>query len=86
MRKGGETSGYGFGTFQGVFTPSILTIIGVVMYLRFGCRELRSQEDSCCRQVACGLKREWRDAERVQTIFWIDRFCVPGRKNASGQD
>ena len=28
--------GYGFGTFQGVFTPSILTIIGVVMYLRFG--------------------------------------------------
>ena len=29
-------SGYGFGTFQGVFTPSILTIIGVVMYLRFG--------------------------------------------------
>ena len=28
--------GYGFGAFQGVFTPSILTIIGVVMYLRFG--------------------------------------------------
>ncbi len=28
--------GYAFGTFQGVFTPSILTIIGVVMYLRFG--------------------------------------------------
>ncbi len=28
--------GYGFGTFQGVFTPSILTILGVVMYLRFG--------------------------------------------------
>jgi len=34
-RKKG-TAGYGFGTFQGVFTPSILTIIGVVMYLRFG--------------------------------------------------
>ena len=33
MKSGG---GYGFGTFQGVFTPSILTIIGVVMYLRFG--------------------------------------------------
>ena len=32
----GEQTGYGFGTFQGVFTPSILTIIGVVMYLRFG--------------------------------------------------
>ena len=31
-----KTAGYGFGTFQGVFTPSILTIIGVVMYLRFG--------------------------------------------------
>lgn len=25
-----------FGTFGGVFTPSILTILGVVMYLRFG--------------------------------------------------
>ena len=31
-----NNTGYGFGTFQGVFTPSILTIIGVVMYLRFG--------------------------------------------------
>lgn len=28
--------GYSFGTFGGVFTPSILTIIGVIMYLRFG--------------------------------------------------
>jgi solute carrier family 12 (sodium/potassium/chloride transporter), member 2 len=28
--------GYSFGTFQGVFTPSILTILGVVMYLRMG--------------------------------------------------
>lgn len=35
MRKNGET-GYQFGTFKGVFTPSILTILGVVMYLRFG--------------------------------------------------
>ncbi len=26
----------GFGTFAGVFTPSILTILGVIMYLRFG--------------------------------------------------
>lgn len=26
----------GFGAFQGVYTPSILTIIGVVLYLRFG--------------------------------------------------
>jgi len=24
-----------FGTFGGVFTPSILTILGVIMYLRF---------------------------------------------------
>ncbi len=31
-----STHGYGFGTFQGVFTPSILTIVGVVLYLRFG--------------------------------------------------
>jgi len=29
-------SGYQFGTFKGVYTPSILTIVGVVMYLRFG--------------------------------------------------
>lgn len=36
MKKSEETKGYGFGTFQGVYTPSILTIIGVVMYLRFG--------------------------------------------------
>ncbi len=32
----GTGQGYGFGTFKGVFTPSILTILGVVMYLRFG--------------------------------------------------
>ena len=36
MKKEKRPAGYGFGTFQGVFTPSILTIIGVVMYLRFG--------------------------------------------------
>lgn len=36
MKNSEENNGYGFGTFQGVFTPSILTIIGVVMYLRFG--------------------------------------------------
>ena len=26
----------GLGTFGGVYTPSILTILGVIMYLRFG--------------------------------------------------
>ena len=31
-----KTTGYQFGAFQGVFTPSILTILGVVMFLRFG--------------------------------------------------
>ena len=36
MKRDTTAGGYGFGTFQGVFTPSILTIIGVVMYLRFG--------------------------------------------------
>lgn len=36
METDKENKGYGFGAFQGVFTPSILTIIGVVMYLRFG--------------------------------------------------
>ena len=35
-KKDNVKSGYGFGTFKGVFTPSILTILGVVMYLRFG--------------------------------------------------
>jgi len=29
-------AGYQFGTFKGVFTPSILTILGVIMFLRFG--------------------------------------------------
>jgi amino acid transporter len=32
----GSDGGYGFGTFKGVFVPSILTILGVIMYLRFG--------------------------------------------------
>ena len=32
----GASQGAGFGTFGGVFTPSILTILGVIMYLRFG--------------------------------------------------
>ncbi|MGD8426309.1 MAG: Na-K-Cl cotransporter [Balneolaceae bacterium] len=30
------SSPHGLGTFGGVFTPSILTILGVIMYLRFG--------------------------------------------------
>jgi amino acid transporter len=31
-----KTKSAGLGTFGGVFTPSILTILGVIMYLRFG--------------------------------------------------
>ena len=31
-----QPAGYSFGAFKGVFTPSILTILGVIMYLRFG--------------------------------------------------
>jgi solute carrier family 12 (sodium/potassium/chloride transporter), member 2 len=31
-----KTSGYQFGWFKGVYTPSVLTIFGVIMYLRFG--------------------------------------------------
>lgn len=31
-----KVKGPGLGTFEGVFTPSILTILGVIMYLRFG--------------------------------------------------
>lgn len=34
VSKGEESQG--LGTFGGVFTPSILTILGVIMYLRFG--------------------------------------------------
>ena len=34
MAKVTETKGYGFGTFQGVCTPSILTIIGVSLSSR----------------------------------------------------
>ncbi|MBE7504445.1 MAG: amino acid permease [Verrucomicrobiales bacterium] len=29
-------AGYRFGTFQGVYVPSVLTILGVIMYLRLG--------------------------------------------------
>ncbi|MBE9535957.1 MAG: amino acid permease [Proteobacteria bacterium] len=32
----GETEPKGFGTFKGVYLPSILTILGVIMYLRMG--------------------------------------------------
>ncbi len=35
-QKESASSGYAFGAFKGVFTPSILTILGVIMYLRFG--------------------------------------------------
>lgn len=34
--KSGSGGGYNFGAFQGVFIPSILTILGVIMFLRFG--------------------------------------------------
>ncbi|MGF1520614.1 MAG: amino acid permease [Nodosilinea sp.] len=34
LSRGSESQG--LGTFGGVFTPSILTILGVIMYLRFG--------------------------------------------------
>ena len=32
----GQSGGYQFGTFKGVFLPSIVTILGVVMFLRSG--------------------------------------------------
>src|SRR6056297_2191076 len=32
----GESQGYQFGAFKGVFLPSILTILGVIMFLRLG--------------------------------------------------
>ena len=31
-----QDQGYKFGTFKGVFVPSLLTILGVIMYMRFG--------------------------------------------------
>lgn len=36
MNENNKSGGYQFGTFKGVFTPSILTIFGVIMYLRSG--------------------------------------------------
>lgn len=35
-KKSTKSNSNGLGTFGGVFTPSILTILGVIMYLRFG--------------------------------------------------
>ncbi len=31
-----KETGYNFGTFEGVFTPSILTILGLIMFMRIG--------------------------------------------------
>ena len=36
MNETTAKQGYSFGTFKGVYTPSVLTIFGVIMYLRFG--------------------------------------------------
>ena len=36
QKSAAASSGGGLGTFGGVYTPSILTILGVIMYLRFG--------------------------------------------------
>lgn len=36
MRSGNTNNGYQFNTFSGVFLPSILTILGVVMFMRLG--------------------------------------------------
>ena len=35
-KRGTKRSATGLGTFLGVYTPTILTILGVIMYLRFG--------------------------------------------------
>lgn len=36
MKKDLSSTSKGFGTFKGVFVPSILTILGIIMYLRMG--------------------------------------------------
>ena len=36
LSSGGSSTNGKLGTFLGVFTPTILTILGVIMYLRFG--------------------------------------------------
>jgi hypothetical protein len=36
MPTGSEVQPKKFGTFIGVFLPSILTVLGLIMYLRFG--------------------------------------------------
>lgn len=36
LNKSAKEGSGGLSTFEGVFTPSILTILGVIMYLRFG--------------------------------------------------
>ncbi len=35
-RRTRAQSGRGLGTFAGVFTPSILTILGIILFLRLG--------------------------------------------------
>ncbi len=36
QEKGAVKKGHGFGTFSGVFTPAVLTILGVILFLRSG--------------------------------------------------
>ncbi len=36
MEEKNHSSGYQFGTFAGVYLPSLLTILGVVMFMRLG--------------------------------------------------
>ncbi len=36
MGEANKQSGHKFGTFTGVFTPTLLTIVGVIMYVRLG--------------------------------------------------
>ena len=33
MGESAEKQGYSYGTFKGVYTPSVLTFFGVIMYL-----------------------------------------------------
>jgi hypothetical protein len=62
IKLGAKRSRGTLGTFPGVFTPSILTILGIILFLRLGYvvgNAKRGSEQGLRRDEACGSR--WMD-------------------------
>ena len=49
-----------FGTFSGVFTPCVLMILGVILYLRLGKVTGEAGLYTCLLIIACSKLNLWR--------------------------